>query len=281
MSKQITSECHFAINMCKAIEMAKKNQLDLLEKTIQQRKSFRSLSLLTERTRAHSKQLKEMFQNKMKQQLHQNTATSILRRQTKLINRLNELQLQVDLFDNDGQLSQSSGRISDDVSMISSRENRSHRSTPVSIDNNEDNQLQRNLEQQKSCTAHLNQPPAIPPGPGRPTLFIQQSIVPQTIFERVLGTHQRQTKMQNRESSQQEQNLAETDNHVCNPFTQAHDTLVFKTATDDTQNAFGNPNNQPSLPPYSIQTAPITLDNSEANENHLLNLLPPKTNLSI
>ena len=86
--------------------------------------------------------------------------------------------------------------------------------------------------------------------------------------------------MQNLEISQQEQNLTGTDNHVHNPFTQAHDTLVFNSATDDTQYVTINPNNQPSLPPYSLHTAPITLDISEANENHLLNLLTPITNLS-
>ena len=89
MSKQMTAECQFAINMFKATEMAMKNQLDLLEKTIQQRKSFRSLSLLIEQTRANKKKLKDMSQNVMKQQPHQNTATSILSRQTKLVNRLN------------------------------------------------------------------------------------------------------------------------------------------------------------------------------------------------
>ena len=98
---------------------------------------------------------------------------------------------------------------------------------------------------------------------------------------RVLGAHQRQTERQNREISQQKQNLAETDHHVRNPFTQAHDTLVFNSATDDTQDATSNSNNQPSLPPYSLQTTPITLDNREAIENNLLNLLPPITNLSI
>ena len=87
--------------------------------------------------------------------------------------------------------------------------------------------------------------------------------------------------MQNREICQQEQNLAETDNHVRSPFTQAQDTLVFNSATDVTQYASINTNNQPSLPPYSHQTAPITLDNSEANENRLQNLLTPITNRSI
>ena len=222
-----------------------------------------------------------MSQNVMKQQPHQNTATSILSRQTKLINRLNELQLQVDLLDDDDQLSQSSQRIRDDISMISSRENRSHQSTPVSIDINEDKQLPCNLEQQKSSPANPIQPPAIPPRPGRPTIFLQPSSVPQINFERVLGAHQRPTEMQNLEISQQEHNFTGTDNHVHNPFTQAHDTLVFNSATDYIQYATINPNNQTSLPPYTLHTAPITIDNSEANENHLINLLPPITNLSI
>ena len=108
MSKRTTAGGQFAIKMFKATETAMKNQLDLLEKTTQQKKSFRSLPLPIERTRAHKKEIKEMLQNVMKQQPHQNTVASILSRQTKLINRLNELQLRVDLSDDDGQLSQSS-----------------------------------------------------------------------------------------------------------------------------------------------------------------------------
>ena len=270
MSKQITAECQFAINMFKATEMAIKNQLDLLEKTIQQRKSFRSLSLLIERFRANEKELKEVSQNVMKQQPNQNTATSILSRKTKLMNRLNEIQLQVDLLDDDGHLSQSSQRIRDDFSMISSRENRSHQSTPVSTDINEDNQLQCNLEQQKSSPANSIQPPTIPPRPGRPTIFLQSSTAPQINSERVVGDHQRPTEMQKLEISQQEHNLTGTDNHVHNPFTQAGGTLLFNSATDDTQYATINPDNHTSLPPYTLHTAPITLDNSEANENHLI-----------
>ena len=219
-----------------------------------------------------------MSQNVMKQQPHQNTATSISSRQT---NFLNELQLQVDLLDDDGQLSQSSQRIRDDVSIISSRENQSHQSPPVSIDVNEDNQFGGNLEQQKSSTVNPIQPPAIPPRPGKPTLFLQPSTAPQINFKHFLGAHQRPTEIQNLENSQQEHNLAVTDNHVHNPFTQAHDAFVLNSANDDTQNATINSNNHTSLPSCSLHTAPITLDNSEANENHLLNLLPPITNMSI
>ena len=223
--------------------------------------SSRDLALLIEGTRAQEKELKELSQNVMKQQPHQNTATTILSRQSKLINSLNEIQSQVDLLDDDGQMSQSSGRIWDDVSMISSTGNRSHGSTPVSIDNNEDNQLRNNLEQHKSSWTYKNQPPACPSRPVTPTLFLQASIPAETNFERVRGAHKRQTEMQHWEISQQEQNLVGTDNHVPNPFTQAHDTLVFNSAFDYTQLATISPNNQPSLPPRSFQTAPITLDN--------------------
>ena len=139
--------------------------------------------------------------------------------------------------------------------MISSQENRSHRSTPVSIDINEDNQLRCNLEQQKSCPANPIQPPAIPPRQGRTTLFLQPSTAPQINFERFLGAHQRPTEVQKLEISQQEHNIAGTDNHVHNPFTLAHYTLVFNSATDDTQYATINPNNHTSLPPYSLHTA--------------------------
>ena len=133
----------------------------------------------------------------------------------------------------------------------------------------------------KSSTAHPIQPPAIPPRPGRPALFLQPSTALQINVERVLGAHQRLTEIQNLEISQQEQILAGTDNLVHNPFTHAHDTLVFNSANHNTQYATINPNSQPSLPPYSLHTAPITLDSSEANENNLLNPLPPITNMSI
>ena len=155
------------------------------------------MSLLIERASAHEKELKKMSQKVMMQQ-----PTSILSRQTKLINRLNELQLQVELLDNDGQLSQSSQPIRDDVRMISSRRNQSQRSMPDPIDINEDNQLRCNLEQNKSSRGYPNQPPAIPPRIGRPTLFLQPSTAPQINFERVIGAHQRPTEMQNLKISQ-------------------------------------------------------------------------------
>ena len=121
MSKQNSAECQFAINMFKATEMSMKKLLDLLEKTVEQKKSFRSLSLMINKIKGQETELKKLSEEVMRQQPHQSTASSILNRQTALITRLNELELRVDLLDDDGQLSQSSSRIRDDVSMISSR----------------------------------------------------------------------------------------------------------------------------------------------------------------
>ena len=129
MSKQNSAECQFAIKMFKATEMSMKKLLDLLEKTVEQERSFRSLSLMINKIKGLEAELKKLSEEVMRQQPHQSTASSILNRQTTLITRLNELELQIDLLDDDGQLSQSSSRIRDDVSMISSRRNLSQQPT--------------------------------------------------------------------------------------------------------------------------------------------------------
>ena len=137
MSKQNSAECQFATNMFKATEMSMKKLLDLLEKTVEQKRSFRSLSLMINKIKGQEAELKRLSEEVMRQHPHQSTASSILNRQTTLKTRLNELELQVDLLDDDGQLSQSSSRIRDDVSMISSRRSLSQQSTPVPSDDKE------------------------------------------------------------------------------------------------------------------------------------------------
>ena len=118
MSKQLGAECHFVINLFKATELTIKTQLDLLKKTIQLRKSFRCLSLLIDRTRNQENNFSQKLLN---QQPNQITATSILSRQANLNNRLDELQSQVNLLDDDAQLIQSSSRVRDDISLVSCR----------------------------------------------------------------------------------------------------------------------------------------------------------------
>ena len=179
MSKQNSAECQFAINMFKATEMSMKKLLDLLEKTVEQKKSFRSLSLMINKIKGQETELKKLSEEVMRQQPHQSTASSILNRQTALITRLNELELRVDLLDDDGQLSQSSSRIRDDVSMISSRRNLSRQSTPAPSDDKERIQHQRDIEEKQTSSNLFNQPPPIPPRPRQPSLFLYKHLMNQ------------------------------------------------------------------------------------------------------
>ena len=140
--------------MFKATEMSMKKLLDLLEKTVEQKRSFRSLSLMINKIKGQEAELKRLSEEVMRQQPLQSTASAILNRQTTLItrfNEFNELELQVDLLDDDGQLSQSSSRIRNDVSMISSRRNLSQQSTPVPNDDRERIQHQRDIIDNHHC----------------------------------------------------------------------------------------------------------------------------------
>ena len=68
------------------------------------------------------------------------------------------MELQVDLLDDDGQLSQSSSGISNDneVSLISSRTNLSRHSTLAPTDDNEQIQHQRALEEKQTRSNIFN-----------------------------------------------------------------------------------------------------------------------------
>ena len=218
MSKQNSAECQFAINMFKATEMSMKKLLDLLEKTVEQKRSFHSLSLMINKIKGQKAELKRLSEEVMRQQPHQSTASSILNRQTTLITRLNELELQVDLLDDDGQLSQSSSRIRDDVSMISSRRNLSQQSTPVPSADRERIQHQRDIEEKQTSSNFINQPPPIPPRPRQPSLFLQTSNEPGLQIQHVLEAHQRNPKREVHESLLKSKNNFENQKNAPNPF---------------------------------------------------------------
>ena len=145
----------------------------------------------------------------MRQLPHQSTASSVLIRQTTLITRLNELELQVDLLDDDGQRSQSSSRISDDVSMISSRRNFSRQSTPAPSDDKERIQHQRDIEEKQTSSIIIDQPPPIPPQPRQPSLLLQTSNEPELQIQHVHEAHQRNPKKEVRESLLKSKNSLE------------------------------------------------------------------------
>ena len=93
MSKENSAECQFAINLFKATEMSMNKLLELLEKTVELKKSFRSLSLMVNKFKGQETELRKLSEEVMRHQPHQSTASSILNRQTTLITRLNELEL--------------------------------------------------------------------------------------------------------------------------------------------------------------------------------------------
>ena len=141
--------------------------------------------------------LRRAQEKELKKQLYLKTVTSILGGQAKLANRLNDLQLQADRLDDDGQLSKSSSRMGDNIGLDLCRGNKFRRLNPVSIDDNEENQLRRETEQQQTSTANINKPPAIPPRQGRPTLFLQKSTAPKNHSKFVLNHRQQQSEIQN------------------------------------------------------------------------------------
>ena len=172
MLEQNSAECQFEINMFKATELSMKKLLDLLEKTVEQKRNFRSLSLMINKIKGQEAELKKLSEEVMRQQRHQSTASSILNRQTTLITRLIELKMQIDLLDDDCQLSQSSSRNRDDVSMIFSRRNLSRQSTPAPSDDKERIQHQCDIEEKQTSGNIFNQPPPIPSRPRQASLFL-------------------------------------------------------------------------------------------------------------
>ena len=278
MSKQNSAECQFAINMFKATEMSMKKLLDLLEKTVEQKKSFRSLSLMINKIKGQETELNKLSEEVMRQQPHQSTASSILNRQTTLITRLNELELQVDLLDDDGQLSQSSSRIRDDVSMISSRRNLSRQSTPAPSDDKERIQHQRDIEGKQTSSNIFNQPPPLPPRPRQPSLFLQTSNEPGLQIQHVLEAHQKNPKKEVHESLLKSKTKLGNELNVPNPFPCFDKDISQKFTSPTKSGKLEIASNLVNRDVCDIETAQINLsDNFDTSQN----LLPPIQNLNL
>ena len=83
-----------------------KNQLDLLQTSVVQRKSFRTLSLLINKIKESVEELKTKLDSIMMKKVSSGSINSVMKRQSNLISRLEELELEVNSLDDDGQLSQ-------------------------------------------------------------------------------------------------------------------------------------------------------------------------------
>ena len=175
MSQRNNDECQFAVNMFKSTESSLKSQLDLLQKAIDDRKSFRSLNLLISRAKTLQTELDKKTEALLRAKPHQSTATSILDRQKALTSRLQQSELEVDTLDDDGLLSQSSTRFRDDVtipSRPSSRRLDSERSTPTRNVIIEETFVEQAASSQPNDTTVFINPPPHPPRPIKPSLFL-------------------------------------------------------------------------------------------------------------
>ena len=165
-------------------ELNMKNQLDLLETSVEQRKSFRTLFLLINKIKESVEELKRNLASIMMEKESSSSINSVMKRQSKLISRLEKLELEVSSLDNDGQLSQSSTRVRNDIRCISHSSRRQlelHRLTPVS----------QNSEQNKMTVKNpaSNLSPPGPPRPAKPSFFIQQGENKPNFFSKFLQSN--------------------------------------------------------------------------------------------
>ena len=124
-----------------------KNQLDLLQTSVEQRKSFRTLSLLINKIKESVEELKTNLDSIMMEKVSSSSINSVMKRQSNLISRLENLELEVNGLDDDGQLSQSSTRVRDDISCVSQSSGRQlklHQLTPVSKNSEQNNMTVKN-----------------------------------------------------------------------------------------------------------------------------------------
>ena len=92
-----------------------------------------------------------------------------MKRQSNLISRLEKLELEVNSLDDDGQLSQSSTRVRDDISCVSPSSRRqlaSQRLTTVSQNSVKNDMTAKKLASDVS--------PPVPPRPAKPSFFLPQ-----------------------------------------------------------------------------------------------------------
>ena len=145
------------------------NQLDLLQTSVEQRKSFRTLSLLINMIKESVEELKTYLDSIMMEKVGSSSINSVMKRQSNLISRLERLEVEVNSLDNDAQLSQSSARVRDDISCVSQSSRRqleSQRLTPVSQNSVENDMTVKNPTSDVS--------PQVPPRPAKPLFFLPQ-----------------------------------------------------------------------------------------------------------
>ena len=166
MTKENSQKLQYALNKFKTTELNTKNQLDLLRTSVEQRKSFRTLSLLINKTKESVEELKTNLDSIMMEKLSSSSINSFMKRQSNLISPPEKLELEVNSLDDDGQLNQLSTRVRDDISCVSQSSKRQlelHQLTSVSQNSEQNNTTVKNPASDVS--------PPVPPRPAKPSFF--------------------------------------------------------------------------------------------------------------
>ena len=144
-----------------------KNLLDLLQTSVEQRKSFRTLSLLINKIEESVEELKTNLDSIMMEKVSSSSISSVMKRQSNLISRLEKLELEVNSLDDDGQLSQSSTRVRDDISCISQSSRRQ-----LELHRSDSQKSEQNNTTVKNPASDVS--PPVPPRPAKPSFFLPQ-----------------------------------------------------------------------------------------------------------
>ena len=117
MTKKNNQSCQYALNNFKIAELGLKSNLDLLQSENDQRKSFRSFTLLINKTKANVDELKTTLDTELKERPNSSSTSSVMEQFSALLSRLENFKHEFDSFDDAGLLRQPSTRIRDDVSV--------------------------------------------------------------------------------------------------------------------------------------------------------------------
>ena len=171
MTKDNSQKLQYALNKFKMTELNMKNQLDLLQTWVEQRKSLRTLSLLINKIKESVEEVKTNLDSIMMEKVSSSSINSVMKlgHQSNLISRLEKLELEVNSPDDDGQLSQPSTRVRNDISCVSQSSKRQlelHRLTPVSQNSEQNNMTVKNPASDVS--------PPVPPRPAKQPFFLPQ-----------------------------------------------------------------------------------------------------------
>ena len=132
-------------------KLTKKNQIHLLQTSVELRKSFRTLFLLINKIKESVEELKTNLDSIMMEKVSSRSRNSILKSHSNLISRLEKVELDFNSFDDDGHLNQPSTRVRDDISCFSQssrRQLQSQRLTHVSQKSVKDDLMVKKLHQQ-------------------------------------------------------------------------------------------------------------------------------------